>query len=156
MALSGVSTLGVTFGYGVETTAGTKPAAFTELSRINAIGGITLENQTIDSSALTDLVTQTIAGRADTPGNISVTVNLTPETKTEWATLISTYKALTDSKQMWFETIIPGFSDSFFFIAQPPQDIPQPEMNQNELLTVEFSLTIVEYKGMDSKVAFTE
>jgi hypothetical protein len=155
MALSGVSTLGVTFGYGVETTAGTKPAAFTELSRINAIGGITLENQTIDSSALTDLVTQTIAGRADTPGNISVTVNLTPETKTEWATLISTYKALTDSKQMWFQTIIPGFTDSFFFIAQPPQDIPQPEMNQNELLTVEFSLTIVEYKGMDDKVAFT-
>ncbi len=155
MALSGVSTLGITFGYGVETTAGTKPGAFTELSRINAIGGITLENQTIDSSALNDLVTQTIAGRADTPGNISVTVNLTPETKTEWATLISTYKALTESKQMWFQTIIPGFSESFFFIAQPPQDIPQPEMNQNELLTVEFSLTIVEYKGMDDKVAFT-
>lgn len=155
MALSGVSTLGVTFGYGVETTAGTKPASFTELSRINAIGGITLENQTIDSSALTDLVTQTIAGRADTPGNISVTVNLTPDTKAEWATLISTYKALTDSKQMWFETIIPGFTDSFFFIAQPPQDIPQPEMNQNELLTVEFSLTIVEYKGMDTKVSFS-
>lgn len=125
------------------------------MSRINAIGGITLENQTIDSSALTDLVTQTIAGRADTPGNISVTVNLTPETKAEWATLISTYKALTDSKQMWFQTIIPGFTDSFFFIAQPPQDIPQPEMNQNELLTVEFSLTIVDYKGMDTKVAFT-
>lgn len=155
MALSGVSTLGVTFGYGVETTAGTKPASFTELSRINAIGGITLENQTIDSSALTDLVTQTIAGRADTPGNISVTVNLTPETKTEWATLISTYSALTDSKQMWFQTIIPGFTESFFFIAQPPQDIPQPEMNQNELLTVEFSLTIVDYKGMDTKVAFS-
>jgi len=155
MALSGVSTLGVSFGYGVETTAGTKPAAFTELTRINSIGGITLENQTIDSSALTDLVTQTIAGRADTPGNISVTVNLTPETKTEWATLISAYKALTDSKQMWFQTIIPGFTDSFFFIAQPPQDIPQPEMNQNELLTVEFSLTIVDYKGMDTKVAFT-
>lgn len=155
MALSGVSTLGVTFGYGVETTAGTKPGTFTELSRINAIGGITLENQTIDSSALTDLVTQTIAGRADTPGNVSITVNMTPDTKAEWATLISTYKALTDSKQMWFETIIPGFTDSFFFIAQPPQDIPQPEMNQNELLTVEFSLTIVDYKGMDTKVAFS-
>jgi len=155
MALSGVSTLGVTFGYGTETTAGTKPATFTELSRINSIGGISLENQTIDSSALTDLVTQTIAGRADTPGNVSVTVNMTPETKTEWATLISTYKALTNSCQMWFEVIIPGFTESFFFIAQPPQDIPMPEVNQNELLTVEFSLTIVDYKGMDTKVAFS-
>ena len=155
MALAGVSTLGITFGYGVETTAGTKPAAFTELTRINAIGGLSLENQTIDASALTSLVTETIAGRADTPGNIPVTVNFTPETKAEWATLISTYKALTESKQMWFETIIPGFEDAFFFIAQPPQDIPMPEMNQNELLTVEFSLTIVDYKGMDTKVAFT-
>lgn len=155
MALSGVSSLGVTFGYGAETTAGNKPAAFQELTRINSIGGITLENQTIDSSALTDFVTQTIAGRADTPGNVSITVNMTPETKTEWATLISTYKALTDSKQMWFEVIIPGFTDAFFFIAQPPQDIPMPEINQNELLTVEFPLTIVDYKGMDTKVAFT-
>lgn len=155
MALSGVSTLGVTFGYGTESTAGTKPATFTELSRINSIGGISLENQTIDSSALTDLVTQTIAGRADTPGNVSIVVNMTPETKTEWATLISTYKALTNSCQMWFEVIIPGFTDAFFFIAQPPQDIPMPEMNQNELLTVEFSLTIVDYKGMDTKVSFS-
>lgn len=139
----------------METTAGTKPAVFNQLTRINSIGGITLENQTIDSSALVDTVTQYIAGRADTPGNVSITVNLTPETKAEWATLISTYKALTDSKQMWFETIIPGFEDAFFFIAQPPQDIPQPEMSQNELLTVEFPLTIVEYKGMETKVAFT-
>lgn len=155
MALSGVSTLGVTFGYGTEQTAGTKPATFTELSRINSIGGISLENQTIDSSALTDLVTQTIAGRADTPGNISVVVNFTPETKAEWKDLIDTYKLLTNSCQMWFETIIPGFTESFFFIAQPPQQIPQPEINQNELLTVEFSLTIVDYKGMDTKVAFS-
>ena len=155
MAVSGVSTLGITFGMGVESTAGTKPSTFSELTRINSIGGITLENQTIDSSSISDFVTQYVAGRADTPGNVSITVNLTPATKTEWATLISTYKALTDGKQMWFETIIPGFEDAFFFIAQPPQDIPQPEIGQNELLTVEFPLTIVEYKGMDTKVAFT-
>ena len=100
-------------------------------------------------------LTQTIAGRADTPGNVAITVNLTPDTKTEWETLISTYNALTDSKQLWFEVIIPGFEDAFFFIAQPPKSIPMPEINQNELLTVEFSLTIVDYKGMDTKVAFT-
>lgn len=155
MALAGVSTLGITFGYGVETTAGTKPATFTELTRINALGGITVENQTIDASALVDTVTKNIAGRGDTGGNFTVTVNLTPETQSEWETLISTYQALTDSKQMWFETIVPGFSDAFFVIAQPPQAIPQPSMDQNALLTVEFTLTIVDYKGMDSKVAFS-
>lgn len=155
MALAGVSTLGVTFGYGVETTAGTKPATFTELTRINGLGGITVENQTIDASALVDLVAKNIAGRGDTGGNFTVTVNLTPETQTEWETLIASYQALTDSKQMWFETIVPGFSDAFFVIAQPPQAIPQPSMDQNSLLTVEITLTIVDYKGMDTKVAFT-
>lgn len=155
MALAGVSTLGVTFGYGTESTAGTKPATFTELSRINALGGITVENQTIDASALVDLVTKNIAGRGDTGGNFTVTVNLTPETQTEWETLISTYQTLTGGKQMWFETIVPGFTDAFFVIAQPPQEIPQPSMDQNSLLTVEFTLTIVDYKGMDTKVAFS-
>ena len=41
--IAGVSTLGITFGYGTEATAGTKPTTFTQLSRINAIGGITIE-----------------------------------------------------------------------------------------------------------------
>ena len=155
MALAGVSTLGITFGYGTETTAGTKPATFTELTRINSIGGITIENEQIDASALVDEVSRYIRGRGDTGGSFAVTVNFTPDTKSEWATLISTYSALTDGKRMWFETIIPGFTEAFFVVAQPPTAIPQPELNQNELLTVEMSLTIEEYKGMDTKVSFS-
>ena len=40
MAAAGISTLGITFGYGSEATAGTKPTSFKQLTRINAIGGI--------------------------------------------------------------------------------------------------------------------
>ena len=127
----------------------------TELNRINAIGGITIENEQIDASAIKDKVSRYIQGRGDTGGSFAVTVNFTPETKTEWSTVISTYQALTDEKRMWFETIIPGFTESFFVVAQPPTAIPQPEIGQNELLTVEFNLIIEEYKGMDAKVAFT-
>ena len=43
MAAAGISTLGITFGYGTETTAGTKPTSFKQLTRINAIGGISIE-----------------------------------------------------------------------------------------------------------------
>lgn len=155
MALAGLSTLGVTFGYGSETTAGTKPATFTQLTRINQIGAISLENQQIDASALEDLVTKNIAGRADTPGNVGVTINLTDATKTEWENLIDAYKELTGGKQMWFEIIIPNMTESYYFIAQPPQEIPSPEMGQNELLTVEITLTIVDVKAFDTKIAFT-
>lgn len=155
MADMGVSTLGITFGYGVETTAGTKPTAFTQLHRINAIGGITIENEQIDSSALEDFVASYVRGRADTGGSFPVTVNFTPDTKKEWAKIITDFAALSGGKRMWFETIIPGFDESFFVVAQPPTTIPQPEFSQNELLVMEINLTIEEYKGMETSVAFT-
>lgn len=155
MAAAGISTLGITFGYGTEATAGTKPTEFKQLTRINAIGGINIEPEQIDASALEDPITRYVKGRADTGGSVAITVNFTPDTLKEWKALITAFKALTDSKRMWFETIIPGFSDSFFFVAQPPEEIPQPEIGQNELLTIEMNLTIEEYKGMEESVAFT-
>ena len=153
---AGISTLGITFGYGVEATAGTKPTTFTKLNRINNIGGITIEPEQIDASALEDAVTRYVKGRADTGGTFPVTVNLTPETKEEWETLITSYKGLSGGKRMWFETIVPGFEDAFFVVAQPPEEIPQPEFSQNALLTVEMNLTIEEHVGMDTKVTFTQ
>jgi len=151
MAASGLSTIGVLFGYGVETTAGTKPASFTKLTRINSIGEINLDVEQIDSSALEDAITKYISGRADTGGTLDVTVNLTPETKTEWETLISAYAALTDGKQMWFNTYHKDLG-SFFVVAQPPTKIPQPAFDQNGLLTVTVSLTIESYEGLDTGI----
>ena len=155
MAAAGISTLGITFGYGTETTAGTKPTSFKQLTRINALGGINIEPEQIDASALEDEITRYVKGRADTGGSFAVTVNFTSDTVKEWQDLITAYKALSDGKRMWFETIIPGIAKSFFVVAQPPEEIPQPEIGQNELLTVEMNLTIEEYKGLDTSVAFT-
>ena len=156
MAAAGISTLGITFGYGTETTAGTKPTSFKQLTRINALGGINIEPEQIDASALEDEITRYVKGRADTGGSFAVTVNFTSDTVKEWQDLITAYKALSDGKRMWFETIIPGVTNSFFVIAQPPEEIPQPEIGQNELLTVEMNLTIEEYKGLDTSVEFTQ
>lgn len=155
MAAAGISTLGITFGYGTEATAGTKPTSFKQLTRINALGGINIEPEQIDASALEDEITRYVKGRADTGGSFTVTVNFTSDTVKEWQDLITAYKALSDGKRMWFETIIPGITNSFFVVAQPPEEIPQPEIGQNELLTVEMNLTIEEYKGLDTSVAFT-
>ena len=156
MALAGLSTLGITFGYGVETTASTKPSTFSQLTRINSIGGISITPETIDASALEDDVEQSVAGRASTGGSWEVTINYTPDTADEWDDLITAYNtAHASQKQMWFEVIVPGMTDAFFVIAEPPQEIPMPELSQNSLLTVTMSLTIVEYKGTSTKVAFT-
>lgn len=153
---AGISTLGITFGYAMETTAGTKPSAFKQLNRINSIGGINIENEQIDASALEDLVSRYIQGRGDTGGTFPVGVNYTNETLAEWEEVISDYNAAKGTgKRMWFQTIIPGFEKAEFVVAQPPTKIPSPEKNQNELLVVEMNLTIEEFIGMETKIPFT-
>lgn len=152
MATAGISTLGVLFGYASETTAGDKPTAFKQLTRINALGGITIDVEQIDASALEDEITRYIAGRGDTGGSFTVTVNLTNETVAEWEALIADYKALTGGKKMWFETYSPFLDKAFFIIAQPPTVIPQPSCDQNGLWTIEMTLTVEEYKGLDTAI----
>ena len=157
MALAGLSTLGITFGWGVETTAGTKPASFKQLTRINSIGGFTIENEQIYASALEDLVSRYIQGRGDTGGSFPVSVNATTDTYAEWEEVIEAYNTAKETgKRIWFETIIPGFEEAEFVVAQPPTKIPSPEKTQNELLVVEMNLTIEEFIGMDTKVSFEE
>lgn len=161
---SGLTTLGVRLAYATESTAGTKPAnsgsgtsiqyAFTELSRINAIGGASLDVENIDTSALVDAITRYKPGRADTGGSFPITVNITDTTITEWETCISTYKALTGGKRMWFQIWHPELTKSFFIVAAPPTKIPMPETNQNENWTVEMNLTIEEFIGADTAVPF--
>ena len=154
--IAGLSTLGITFGYGVETVKGEKPSEFHVLDRINSIGGISMDTEKIDASALEDFATKYIAGRADTGGTWDVVVNFTSETNAQWKELIEAYNTGALSElQMWFEVVIPNMTDALFVIAQPPQQIPMPEIGQNELLTVSMSLTVVEYKGASPKVALS-
>lgn len=157
VTISGISTLGVELSYGVETTAGTKPAAFTKLPRCNSIGGIELDTETIDASALEDYQERTIAGRQSTGGEWSVTFNLTDETIPIIETMLSTSAtALASSKRTWFQVMIPNLTKSFFVVGQPGTKVPMPEFSQNELLTGDVSITIDEYKGLDTKVTATD
>lgn len=157
MALAGISTLGVKFGYGIETNAGDKPSTFRQLTRINSIGGITISTETIDASALEDETTKSVAGRGNADSTMAVTVNLTQDTIAEWEALISAYTTAKDNgKAVWFEVYSPSLGgDAFFVVAEPPLHIPMPETNQNELWTVEMTLTVNDYKGMDTAVLFS-
>ena len=155
--VAGVSTLGSLTGYAVETTAGTKPTTFKLLHRINASDEIAIETETIDASALEDMVERTIAGRGSTGGTFGVTVNVTDETITEWETLISEYEAGKEAgKALWYEEYFPSLSKAFFTKVEPPTVIPKPAREQNGLLTVTMTLTINEYVGPDTAIVPTD
>ena len=152
MALAGLSTLGVKFGYAV---GATQPDSFTELTRINGIGGISLSTEAIDASALVDEVTRRVAGRADTDETLPITINATNETITEWEAVITAFNGLTTGQEIWFEVYHPRLTKGFFFKAEPPKKLPMPEMGQNQLLTMEINLVVTEYVGMATAIAPT-
>lgn len=152
---AGISTVGVTFSYGVETVAGQKPTTFTQLHRINDLPEVNLEPETIDASALEDTTEKSIPGRSSTGGSFPVVVNFEDETEAEWEELISAFNGLSGGKRMWFQTSSPHLTKSFFMVAQPPKVIPQPAFGQNGLVTATMNLTIEEYVGLDTKVAVT-
>ena len=157
VAIPGISTLGVIFSYGIETTSGTKPTTFTQLPRCNDISEITLETETIDASALEDMQSRYIAGRQDTGGNWDVTFNLTNETIPILETMLEeSSTGLASNLRTWFQVSSPNMEKAFFVVGQPGTKIPLPAMAQNELLTGAISIAIDEYVGLDTKVEPTE
>lgn len=145
MAVSGFSTLGMELGMAAySASSNTLPQAFTKMGRINSIGGINLSQESIDSSAISDLVSQSVEGRSDPGGEWTVTVNATDETITEWTAIKGTTK--------WFEVYHPSMAKAWFIAAAVPASLPLPEIGQNELLTMEVSLVIKTYHGLDTKV----
>ena len=150
---AGISTLGVKFGYGVETVAGEKPSAFNWLERCNNINGINLETEIIDASALEDLVTRKIAGRQDSGDTWTVTFNYTEEVATQLKAMIAAYNtAKASGLRTWFEVFIPNLTNAFYVVGEPPQILSMPELGQNALLTIDLGIAIQEYIGDDTAI----
>lgn len=146
---AGISSLGVRVGYGV---GASKPTSFKWLERCNAIGGISLETEQIDASALEDMISRYIQGRQDTGGTWELTFNITDEVVDQLEGLMTAYNGMGSGERMWFEVWSPYLTKAFFVIAQVPANIPMPEFSQNELQTVTITMTIEEYKGLDEGI----
>lgn len=164
---AGLTTLGVRVAWALETTAGQKPVnsgsgsslvqPFEEVKRVNQIGGVSIDTENIDVSALVDFVTRYKPGRADTGGSFPITVNVTSDTITQWNGIISAYyasAARTAGKRIWWQIVHPELAKAFFIVAAPPKKIPVPETAQNEAWTIEINLVIDELIGYDDKVEF--
>lgn len=152
-----LTTLGVTFSYGVETVKGEKPTKFTQLELASSIGGISLDTEQIDVSALEDYLTQYAAGRQDTGGTWEIEFIMDPDKSVK-----QIKKLYEDSKTAkstglatWFQVTFPDMADAFFVVAECGREIPMPEIAQNEAATMSISLIINSYKGLVTKIAPT-
>ena len=152
--MADLTTLGVTFHYGVETVKGTKPTAFTWLKRCSSIGGISLDTEQIDVSALEDYITKYAAGRQDTGGTWELEFIMDPDKSVKQIKKLyeDSKAAKTTGLATWFQVSFPDMSDSFFVVAECGREIPMPEIAQNEAATMSISLIINTYKGLDTKI----
>lgn len=139
--IAGISTLGITFSYGSTQAGGT------QIPRCNSISGIELSTETIDASALEDETERSIAGRQSTGGEWTVTFNATPESLSAISGMLSAGAAARQNgTKIYFVVTIPGLG-TFTVSGQPGTKVPLPDISQNELLTVDISITIEEYIG---------
>lgn len=146
MADYGISTLGVKVGYAQESTAGTRPTSgYTQLTRINSIGEISLDSEAIDASALEDYITRYVEGRANASETIEIVINRTNETITEWESLLSADSALTGGKATWFEIINPDLTKADFIRVGLPTKLPVPGRDQNGLETMTLNLVVKDW-----------
>lgn len=169
---SGLTSLGVLIGWGMETTKGVKPTnsntstgtstsgrAFEQVYRATSIGGLSVDPEQIDVSAIVDGLTRYKPGRGDSGGTFTIGINITQETIEQWQRIINTYYNATTREsglRCWWQVTHPDLAKSFFVVAAPPKVFPMPETGQNEAWTVEINLVVDELIGLDDKVYFPQ
>ncbi len=117
-----ISTAGVTFGYAVETTKGTRPTTgYSVIPDIKEIPEMNPEPETLETTVLSETEFKTyIEGLKDLGGALSFLANYTTELEGVWADLVAAYKeASEEDKSVWFEVKHPKLDKSVFFTGQP-------------------------------------
>jgi len=147
--IAGLSTLGIKV-YQAESTDGNKVtdgASYSQLTRINSIGEVSVTPETIDASALEDLESRFVAGRSSVTDSLLITINATDDTIAEWKAIAG--------KTICVMIDIPDMTDAFFIIVQVPSTLPMPALGQNALLTMAINCTVNKFIGLDEKVTVT-
>lgn len=148
-----ISTAGVTFGYAVETSVGTRPTTgYTLIPDIKEIPEMNPEPETLESTTLSETEFKTyIEGLKDLGGALSFLANYTTELETVWAELVAAYKAaVEENKSVWFEVKHPKLEKSVFFAGQPSA-MGLPAMAVNNILETNLYITPTNAPAWETK-----
>ena len=138
-----LSTAGVTVGYAVEKTKGTRPTTgFILIPDIKEVPEMNPEPETLETTVLSATEYKTyIEGLKDLGGALSFLANYTTELETVWATLMTAYKtASSTGMATWFEIKHPSLTKSVFFTGQPAA-MGLPAMSVNSVLETNLYIT---------------
>ena len=138
-----LSTAGVTVGYAVEATAGTRPTSgFTVIPDIKEVPEMNPEPESLETTTLASTEYKTyIEGLKDLGGALSFTANYTTELENVWTGLVAAYESAMDSDlATWFEIKHPKLEKSVYFKGQPSA-MGLPAMSVNSVLETNLYIT---------------
>lgn len=117
-----LSTAGVTIGYAVEATAGTRPTTgYTLIPDIKEVPDFNPEPETHEATDLEETEYKFyVQGLKDVGGALGFGANFTEKLQTEWEELVEAYEtAAASGKRAWFEIKHPKLAKSVFFPGEP-------------------------------------
>jgi hypothetical protein len=138
-----LSTAGVTIGYAVEATAGTRPTTgYINIPDIKEVPEMNPEPETLETTTLAETEYKTyIEGLKDLGGALSFLANFTAELEEAWSDLVEAYKtAKAAGKSTWFEVKHPSLEKSVFFTGQPSA-MGLPAMSVNSVMETNLYIT---------------
>ena len=150
-----ISTAGVTFGYAVEATKGTRPTTgYTVIPDVKEIPEMNPEPETLETTDLSQTEFKTyIEGLKDLGGALSFLANYTEELEEVWATLVEAHKtAIEEGKATWFEVKHPKLEKSVFFTGQPSA-MGLPGMGVGAVLDTNLYITPTNAPAWEAKSA---
>lgn len=148
--IAGLSTLGIKVYQALapDQTKVTEAGSYSQLTRINGIGEASITPENIDASAIEDLVSRFVAGRATVTDALTITINQTDSTMAEWTAILG--------KTICLMIDVPDLSQACFAILTVPNKLPLSAIDQNGLLTMAISCTVNDFIGWDEKVVIGE
>ena len=138
-----LSTAGVTVGYAIEATAGTRPTTgFTLIPDIKEIPDFNPEPETHEATDLEETEYKFyVQGLKDIGGALGFKANFTEKLQTEWETLVEAHEtALAAGKRVWFEIKHPKLAKSVFFSGEPAA-MGLPGMSANSIMETTVYIT---------------
>lgn len=148
-----VNTAGVTFGYAVETSKGTRPTTgYTLIPDVKEIPEMNPEPETLETTVLSETEFKTyIEGLKDLGGALSFLANFTEELEEVWGELVAAYKTATASGlAIWYEVKHPRLERSVFFTGQPSA-MGLPAMSVNAVLETNLYITPTNAPAWETK-----
>lgn len=117
-----VSTAGMTFGYAIETTKGTRPTSgYKIVPDVKSVPETQTAPETLENTPLSNTKNKTYTmGLSDSAGVLEVTANHTEEVEAFWDELVEDFEvAKAEGLAVWFEIKHPILSKSTFFTGEP-------------------------------------